>query len=157
MRFKAMGKATTLAALPALALLAALALPPQATAARVAAPPGNSEADQYFETLPAAAGPRSPNEAGTTQGAVREGRLSAAAARALEGSGGAGLGVARVVARTAPARRPTGAGGSVAGAAAEGARVPGRQGLGAFFPAFLAVAAAAAAAFAFLRRRPAVR
>ena len=63
-----------------LALLLVLAVPaPAWAAARVIAPPGNSEADQYFETLPGPTGPHAP---ASTQEA-REGALSEGTEQAL--------------------------------------------------------------------------
>ncbi len=147
MGFKAMRKATTLALLLALLL-------PAAAAARVVAPPGNSEADQYFETLPASTGPRSPDSTKKARDAVRDGALSEAAERALRKRGPAGLAVATAVAKTAPPRRP---GGGRSPSPASTVRIPGRQGLGALFPLILVAMVGGAVAFAVARRRPAPR
>ena len=133
-----------------IALLLSLALAqPAAAAVRVVAPPGNSEADQYFQTLPGASGPRAPDSAKQTRDAVRDGALSEATERALRQRGAAGLALATTVAKTAPAGQPLG--GSSSSPAA--ARIPGKPGLGALFPLVLLTAAAAAAAFAVARRR----
>jgi hypothetical protein len=134
-----------------IALLLSLALAqPAAAAVRVVAPPGNSEADQYFQTLPGARGPRAPNSAKETRDAVRDGALSEATERALRQRGPAGLAVATTVAKTAPAGGPGGGGSSSSPAAA---RIPGKGGLGALFPLVLLATAAVAAAFAVARRR----
>ena len=126
-------------------LALALALPADA-AVRVVAPPGNSEADQYYETLPASAGPHAPNSAKDEGDAVREGDLSPATARALRQRGAAGQAVATTVAKTAPA------GGSSPPAAV--VRTPEGGGLGSVFPLVLVATAAGAAGFAVARRRP---
>ncbi len=146
-----MRKATTLA------LLLVLAMPlPAGAAVRVVAPPGNSEADQYYQTLPGATGPRAPDSARETRDAVRDGALGEATERALRERGPEGLAVATVVAKTAPAGVPgagAGRGGSQAAAPASAVRVPGGQGLGGFFPLVLVLTAAGAIAFAAARRR----
>jgi hypothetical protein len=139
-----------------LALLLVLAMPlPAGAAVRVVAPPGNSEADQYYQTLPGATGPRAPDSAKETRDAVRDGALSEATEGALRQRGPEGLAVATVVAKTAPAGVP-GAGGDRDGsraAPASAVRVPGDQGLGTFFPLLLAFTAAGAVAFGVARWR----
>jgi hypothetical protein len=150
MHIKAMRKTTTLA------LLLVLAMPFSASAAvRVVAPPGNSEADQYYQTLPGATGPRAPDSAKETRDAVRDGALGEATERALRQRGPEGLAVATVVAKTAPAGVPGAGGrdGSRAPTPASAVRVPGDQGLGAFFPLLLALTAAGAVAFGVARWR----
>lgn len=155
-----MDRVTTLAVLLALAL----ALPLPAAAARTVAPPGNSEADQYFQTLPGSTGPRAPDPERGPEDAVREGRLAAVTARALEGRGEAGRSLAAAVAQTAPADAPGGSGAARPGAASGepatpergGLATPERGGLGAGFPLVLLVTAVAAAAFVFDRRRRSV-
>jgi hypothetical protein len=141
---KGMWRALTLALLLALAAAA-----PAAAAVRVVAPPGNSEADQYFETLPASSGPHAPDSSKEEADAVRDGNLSPATAQALGHHGAAGRAVATTVAKTAPARAPRPGGVSPASAV----RIPGGAGLGPAFPLVLAVAAAAAVGFAVARRR----
>lgn len=152
MRFKAMGKTTALALLPALALplLALAALPLPAGAAPIAAPPGNSEADQYFETVPAPAGGRSRDSSKTAEDSVREGRLSAETARALERRGETGQALATAVAQTAPGGKP---GDGPPPPQTAGAPAPTEQGLGALFPLILVATAAGAAGFAVARWR----
>jgi hypothetical protein len=147
-----MGKTATLAVLIALALAAPL---PAASAARVIAPPGNSEADQYFETLPGPAGPRAP----VSRKDAREGALSDGAERALLRRGATGEALAIAVARTAPGREAGGNGSRPpAPLPASAVRVPGEKGLGALFPLILvAMAAVAVAVAASHRRRPARR
>lgn len=141
----AMRKTTTLA------LLLALAVPLNAQAAvRTIAPPGNSEADQYYETLPGSAGPRAPVPKKTEEDAVHAGELSPATARALQRHGAEGLALATAVAKTAP---PARGGGSGLGATAGAARAPDEQGLGGFFVPILGVTAAASVAFYVARRR----
>lgn len=147
MPFKAM-KTTTLA------LLFVLAMPlPAGAAVRVVAPPGNSEADQYYQTLPGATGPRAPDSAKETRDAVRDGALSEDTERALRQRGPEGLGVATVVAKTAPAGVPGGAANSDGSQSASAVRVPDDQGLGALFPLVLALTAAGAIAFGVARWR----
>lgn len=139
-----------------IALLLSLALAqPAAAAVRVVAPPGNSEADQYYQTLPGAAGPRAPDSTKETRDAVRDGALSETTERALRQRGAAGLAVATTVAKTAPAGQP-GVGGPPSRAAVAAVRIPGKQGLGALFPLVLTATAGAALAFAVARRRRAV-
>ncbi len=147
-----MRKATTLA------LLLVLAMPlPAGAAVRVVAPPGNSEADQYYQTLPGATGPRAPDSAKETRDAVRDGVLSEATEGALRERGPEGLAVATVVAKTAPSSGVLGAraerGGSSPAPPASAVRVPDDQGLGALFPLVLVLTAAGAIAFAAARRR----
>ncbi|HEX6753530.1 MAG TPA: hypothetical protein VF093_08115 [Solirubrobacterales bacterium] len=141
----------------ALTLLLVLAMPlPAGAAVRVVAPPGNSEADQYYQTLPGATGPRAPDSAKETRDAVRDGALSEATEGALRERGPEGLAVATVVAKTAPAGVPGADGGrdgSRATASASALRVLDDQGLGALFPLVLALTAAGAIAFAAARRR----
>jgi hypothetical protein len=151
MRFKAMGKTTTLAALALLLVLAAPAAAPAAV--RVIAPPGNSEADQYYQTLPSATGPRAPDSSKEARDAVRDGVLTEGTESALRQEGPAGLTLLTGIAKTAPAG---GAGGGVEGggpSSAGGVRVLDDQGLGDLFPLVLALAAAGALAFAVTRRR----
>jgi hypothetical protein len=145
-----MRKATTAA------LLLLLAFPLQAVAASVAAPPGNSEADQYFETLPTPGGARSPDPTKTAKDAVEEGKLTPAASQELQKRGPDGQGVAGIVAQTAPpgaARKDDH--GSANGPLLKGVGVgaPDEQGMGAFFPLILAATAVAALAFAVDRHR----
>jgi hypothetical protein len=139
-----MGKTATLAVL--LALVAPI---PAAAAGRVVAPPGNSEADQYYETLPSATGPRAPDSIREARETARDGALAGATEHALRQAGPRGLALLDGVARTAPAGR-AGGGGS---AAVSGARVLDERGLGDLFPLILVLTAAAALAFAVIRRR----
>jgi hypothetical protein len=153
MQFKAMRTTTTLALSLALALT--LAAPHSAAAVvRVVAPPGNSEADQYFETLPSPAGPRAP----ASKKDAREGALSAGTERALLRQGASGEALAIAVARTAPSGE-AGGGGSPRPAPlpASAVRVPGEKGLGALFPLILVATAVAAIAIAASHRRRPVR
>jgi hypothetical protein len=145
-----MGKIATLAVL--LALAAPL---PAATAARVVlAPPGNSEADQYFETLPSPTGPRAP--ASTKE--AREGALSEATERALGRRGATGEALATAVARTAPGGKAGGDGSPrSAPLPASAVSIPGEEGLGDLFPLILVATAAAAIAIAASHRRRPVR
>jgi hypothetical protein len=143
MRFKAMRKTTTLALLLALLLAA-----PQSAAARVLAPPGNAEADQYYETVPSPTGPRAPDTTKKARDAVREGALSEATEQGLRHRGPVGLALATAVAQTA---LPGGRGGH--GSPALVLSVPEEQGLGALFQLILAIAGVAAVAFTLARRR----
>jgi hypothetical protein len=123
---------------------------PPLAAARVVAPPGNSEADQYFQTVPGSAGSHSPDSSRTPEDAVREGRLPAVTADVLEGAGTVGRGLADAIAMTAPLGTASGRGG-VAGE--EATSSAGGKGLGVLFPILLLGTVAAAAGFAVLRRR----
>jgi len=144
MGLEAMGKITTLALLLALVLAA-----PQSAvaAARVLAPPGNAEADQYYETVPSPTGPRAPDTTKKARDAVRDGALSEAAEQGLRHRGPAGLALATAVAQTA---LPEGHG---ALSPALAVSAPEEQGLGDLFPLILVAAAAAAVAFTLARRR----
>jgi hypothetical protein len=138
-----MGKATTVL------LLLTLALPAPFASARVVTPPGNSEADQYFETIPGAAGPTTPDTSKTAEDAVREGKLSAGTLRTLERRGEAGEALANAVAQTAPPRVGKNGGGSTNA----NFEVPGEGGMGTFFPLILIATGLAAAAYLVDRRR----
>jgi hypothetical protein len=142
-----MRKTTTLALL----LTLALAVPgPAVAAVRVIAPPGNSEADQYYETVPSPTGPRAPDTTKKARDAVREGVLSEAAEQGLRHRGPAGLALATAVAQTA---LPEGPGGAGSPSPALAVSVPDEQGLGDLFPFLLVITAAAAIAFTVARRR----
>jgi hypothetical protein len=141
MEFERMRKATTLALLPVLAVVALL---PASAAGRVLVPPGNAEADQYYETQPSPTGPRAPDTTKKAHDAVREGALTEATEHGLRHRGPVGLGLATGDAQTALSR-------------GHGFRSPmsgpAEKGLGALFPLILVLAAAAAAAFVVARRR----
>lgn len=145
MQIKAMRKTTTLALLLALVLAA-----PQSAAARVLAPPGNAEADQYYETVPSPTGPRAPDTTKKARDAVREGVLSEATEQGLRHRGPTGLALATAVAQTA---LPGGSGGHGSLSPALALSVPEEQGLGDLFPLILVLAGAAAVAFTLARRR----
>jgi len=137
-----MGKIATLA------LAIALALPaPAGAAVRAIVPPGNSEADQYSQTVPGATGPRVPDPTKDSRDGVRAGALSEAAESALRGRGPSGLALATAVAQTTE----RGAGRAAAPAAA--GRPAGEPGLGDAFPILLLATALAALAFALAKRR----
>jgi hypothetical protein len=144
-----MGKTTTVL------LLVTLALPAPIASARVLKPPGNSEADQYFETIPGAAGPTTPNTSKTAEDAVREGKLSGETLRALEQRGTSGKALANAVAQTAPPQ--AGKSGGKAGASSESNNVrfeaPDERSMGIFFPLILIATGVAAAAYLVDRRR----
>src|SRR5213078_2978627 len=124
-----------------LALLITLVVPvPAGAVVRVIAPPGNSEADQYYQTVPSATGPRSPDPSKEARDAVREGVLSEASERSLRERGPTGLALATAVAQTAPSG---GAGGSPSPQVSV-VQIPGRPGLGGLFPLMLALTGAAA-------------
>jgi hypothetical protein len=130
----------------------ALALAAPASAAtRAVAPPGNSEADQYFETLPASNGPRAPDPTKKARDAVRDGSLSEASEGALRHRGPRGLALATAVARTAPPGTVSQHGAPSLSPAAK-VEPPSQPGMGAAFPLLLVVTAGAAAAFALSRR-----
>ncbi len=137
-----MRKTTTLAFLLALALAAPL---PASAGARVIAPPGNAEADQYYQTVPSPTGPRAPDTTKKARDAVREGVLTEATEQGLRHRGPTGLSLATAVAQTALPRGH--------GSPALTVSVPDEQGLGDLLLLILVVAGAAAVAFAFARRR----
>lgn len=152
-QFQTMRKTTTVTL-----LVAFLAIPLPATAASIATPPGNSEADQYFESLPTSQGPRSPDPERTPQDAVAEGTLTQASAEALEARGKDGQTAASIVAQTAPtvgagdADRSTGT--NNAGTATNAAfELPEEDGMGIVLPLILVATGAAALGFALDRRR----
>jgi hypothetical protein len=135
-----------------LALLLTLALAPSAgAAARVVAPPGLPEAEQYYQTLPTSTGPRAPDPTRKARDAVRDGTLREATEQALRQRGPTGLALADAVAQTAP----QGPSGGTPEPPALGSL--GEQGLGAVFPLLLVLAAVAAVAFAVARRRTPAR
>ena len=151
-----------------LALVGLALAGPAGAQAKSIAPPGQSEADQYFETVPAPAGPRSPDGSKREADAVSDGSLSAATGRALARRGPQGQALATAVARTAGAggRRGASQGGGATsrGAAAVSSTAAGSAGLGVLFPLALVATALAAVAFAIARsrrpvasRRPATR
>lgn len=137
-----MRKTTTLALLLALLLAA-----PQAAAARVVAPPGNSEADQYYETVPSPTGPRAPDTTKKARDAVRDGALSETTEQGLRHRGPVGLALATAVAQTALPKTHGGTSPTLALSVLE------EQGLGDLFPLILVLAGAAAVAFTLARRR----
>lgn len=134
----------------ALALLLTLALAltlPAAAAARLVAPPGLPEAEQYYETVPTSTGPRAPDLTKKAHDAVSDGAISEATERALRRRGPSGEGLGDAVAQTAPE-----------GASGGGSQSPalgslGERGLALAFPFVLVLMTAAAAAFAVSRRR----
>ncbi len=142
-----MRKTTALALL--LMLTLALALPAGA-AARLVAPPGLPEAEQYYETVPTSTGQRAPDPTKKSHDAVRDGTIGEATEQALRRRGPAGEALGDAVAQTAPE------------SAASGSQAPalgslGEQGLGFAFPLLLLLTAAAAVAFAVSRRRHLLR
>ena len=137
-----MGKIATLTLAIALAVAA-----PAGAAVHAIVPPGNSEADQYSQTVPGSTGPRVPDPTRDPRDAVRAGALSEAAERALRGRGPNGAALATAVAQTTErgAGRPAAPGGV--------GRPAGEPGLGDGFPLLLLATAAAALAYALARRR----
>lgn len=130
----------------ALALLLTLALAlPAGAAARVVAPPGLPEAEQYYETIPTSTGPRAPDTTKKAHDAVLAGVLSQASEHELRRRGANGLSLATAVAQTAeePGARPQ----------PPALASLGERGLGGAFSFLLALTAVAAAAFAVSRRR----
>jgi hypothetical protein len=149
-----MKKATTVI------LLLACAYPLSAAGAPVNAPPGNSEADQYFESIPTPEGAQSPDSSKNAGDAVKEGKLTPAGAQALREQGSTGRAIAELVAQTAPSGAAGTQSGKDGGAAdGEGSTngvsfaVPGEGGMGLLFPLLLAVTGAVALAFVVDRRR----
>jgi len=137
-----MGKIATLTLAIALAVAA-----PAGAAVHAIVPPGNSEADQYSQTVPGSTGPRVPDPTKDPGDAVRAGALSEAGERALRERGASGAALATAVAQTTE----RGAGRAAAPAAA--GRPAGEPGLGDAFPLLLLATAAAAVAYVLARRR----
>jgi len=129
-----------------LAIALAMAAPAGA-AVHAIVPPGNSEADQYSQTIPGSTGPRVPDPTKDSGDAVRAGALSQGAEGALRQRGANGAALATAVAQTTERA----AGKSAAPAAA--GRPAGDPGLGAGFQFLLLAIAAAALAYAIARRR----
>ena len=144
-----MRKITTLAV-----VLAAVAAISSSADARTVAPPGNSEADQYYQTLPGSTGPRAPATKRTAEDAVRDGQLSASSEAALRRRGPEGEALVTAVARTAPVGGEGGRSGSPGPGVVP---PPDERGLGAVFAPLLAIVAAASIAFFVLRRRRTAR
>ena len=149
----------------AAARAAALALPSVASA-QVTVPPGNSEADQYFETVPNGSGDSSPDGTKSPEEVLTPEQVAE-----LEQLGPDGQAAAALAAATAPdgAEKANGAGGSenagggsgpegsttVKGASpvAGAASVPAREGLGGLLWLIIIGAGLAAVGFAIGRRR----
>jgi hypothetical protein len=133
----------------ALGLLLTLALTltsPAHAAARLVAPPGLPEAEQYYETVPTSTGPREPDLNKKAHDAVREGVISETTERSLDQRGSNGEALGDAIAQTASE-----------GAAGAGSRPAlgslGEQGLGLGFPFLIVAMAGTAVAFAASRRR----
>jgi len=140
---------------------------PNAASAGVLAPPGHSGADQYFETIPTAAGNSAP------PGSVKGSGTSSAGPQSLSGLGQgktgdtqlanlgqAGQAAARLAASTAPprtersaARQGLAGSGSVSSGLGNALAGSGAGGLGVLLPILLATAAVVAAALAVGRLR----
>ena len=143
-----MRKITTLAA-----VLAILATFVPGALARTVAPPGNSEADQYYQTLPSPTGPRGPGTREAAENAVREGRLDAGTEQALRSEGAVGADAAEAIARTAPSQSERSENGDRGTVGAGAVRPPTERGLGDLFLPILAVVGLASAAFFVARRQ----
>lgn len=134
----------------ALGLLLTLAFTltfPALAAARLVAPPGLPEAEQYYETVPTSTGPREPDLTKKAHEAVRDGVISEATRQALDRRGPGGEALGDAIAQTAPE-----------GAAGAGSQSPalgslGEQDLGPGFLFLIVAMAGAAVAFAASRRR----
>jgi hypothetical protein len=137
-----------MAKIATLTLAIALAMPtPAGAAVHAIVPPGNSEADQYSQTIPGSTGPRVPDPTKAPDDAVRAGALSDAAERVLRRRGANGAALATAVAQTTE----RGAGNAAAPDAP--GRPAGDPGLGDGFPLLLLATGAAAFAYFFARRR----
>jgi len=137
-----------MAKIATLTLAIALAMPaPAGAAVHAIVPPGNSEADQYSQTIPGSTGPRVPDPTKDPGDAVRAGALSEAAERVLRRRGANGDALATAVAQT------TERGAGKAAAPAAPGRPAGDPGLGGGFQLLLLAIAAAALAYAIARRR----
>jgi hypothetical protein len=133
----------------ALGLLLTLALAltfPAFAAARLVAPPGLPEAEQYYETVPTSTGPREPDLTKKAHEAVREGLIGEATRRALDRGGPSGEALGDAIAQTAPERTTGGSQPPALGSL-------GEQGLGAGFLLLIVAMGCAAIAFAASRRR----
>ena len=151
------------------AIVGALALAPPALAVKTIAPPGNSSAGEYLETVPTSSGNRrSDSFPGGGGGGGHRGGPSASTVHRLGGLGAAGKGALAFARRTAPSTaRPPRAFNRPAGAVADAGtggspldaivkRVLGSSdsgGTGTLLPLTLLVAAIALSAVALARRR----
>jgi hypothetical protein len=119
---------------------------PALAAARLVAPPGLPEAEQYYETVPTSTGPREPDLTKKAHEAVRDGVISEGTRRTLDRRGPGGEALGDAIAQTAPE------------ATTGGSRPPalgslGEQGLGPGFLLLIAAMGGAAIAFGISRRR----
>jgi hypothetical protein len=133
----------------ALGLLLTLALTltfPALAAARLVAPPGLPEAEQYYETVPTSTGPREPDLTKKAQEAVRDGAISEATRQALDRRGPGGEALGDAIAQTAPE-------GTAGGSQSPALGSLGEQGLGPGFLLLIVAMAGTAVAFAASRRR----
>jgi len=118
---------------------------PALAAARLVAPPGLPEAEQYYETVPTSTGPREPDLTKKAHEAVRDGVISEGTRRTLDRRGPGGEALGDAIAQTAP----EGTGGSQPPALGS----LGERGLGPGFLLLIVAMAGAAVAFAVSRRR----
>lgn len=123
-----------------LAVLAACALTPAISSARVTVPPGSSEGDQYFEEVPNGAGSGGPEKGGGGSGGSQE----VAAAQALRALGADGAAAADVANANRP---PIGQGNEP-----EASSTEGEGGMGSLFPILIAVTALGAIAYGLRQR-----
>lgn len=132
---------------------------PSAATAKQSVPTGNSEIDQYTETLPGASGDQPTKGAGGASDGASV--LSQATERRLQQQGRVGRAVANLANATAPKGRAAatngGGGGSPSGFDAVANTVSGSDGggggLGILLPLILGGVAAAALGYVLLRRR----
>lgn len=131
----------------ALGLLLTLAFTltfPALAAARLVAPPGLPEAEQYYETVPTSTGPREPDLTKKAHEAVRDGVIGEATRRALDRRGAGGEALGDAIAQTAPE--------GTAGSRSPALGSLGEQGLGPGFLFLIVAMGVTAIAFAASRR-----
>ncbi len=158
-----MGRILTL--LSACLLAAVLALPGAALAQGISVPPGNSEADQYFETVPDGKGNKSLDNSKDPADVLTPKQLAA-----LEALGADGIAAAQLAAGTAPDEGGSGGGskGGTAGAGGAGndgsvagedgtltaaAAAPSREGLGGLLWVIVIGVTVAGGSYALVRAR----
>ena len=135
----------------------ALILPGSAAAQSINVPPGQSEADQYFEVVPDGTGNKSLDNSAEPADVLTPNQIAE-----LEGLGEDGAAAAQIAAATAPTDSSGGQGGQgdasgggsgSAEAGVAGAVAPSRDGLGGMLWLVMAGTAAAVGGYALARRR----
>ena len=140
-----------------IALALAVLLPASAVAQSINVPPGQSEADQYFEVVPDGTGNKSLDNSAEPADVLTPAQIAE-----LEGLGEEGIAAAETAAASAPGKPGggkggqgdvSGAGSGSAAAGLAGAVAPSRDGLGGMLWLVLVGTAAAVGGYAIARRR----